>query len=161
MRKLNNRLKLWVIERLKYHISESVYSKVSELIRHVLEKEFKIKIFASDYFVAKTFLRNTSIFANEKALNLSLEEICKEKLVMKEFGELATEKSKYNVDKDKAVKLVKKISVEKGRLLLHEKILLWFPDYLEITYKTISVIMHENGYLAIPIRYYIAIMVHI
>lgn len=88
-----------------------------------------------------------------------MQEICKERLVLKEIGELATEKSKYNIDKEKAIKLVKKISIEKGRLLLHEKIFLWFPDYLDINYRMINSIMNEKGYLSIPCRYYIAIMV--
>lgn len=147
-----------IIERLKFHLSESVFSKVSETIRYILEKEFLIKIFASDYFVAQTFVRNTNIFANESARNLSLEEICKEKHVLKEIGELATEKSKYKIDKDKAVRMIKKIASERGRLLHHEKILLLFPDYFEIYYKSLNVIMNENGYLPITHRYYIAIM---
>jgi hypothetical protein len=147
-----------ILERLKFHISESVFPKVSEILRFLLEIEFKIKIFASDYYVAKTFLRNTSIFSNENSQNLSLEEITKEKLILKEIDELATEKSKYNIDKEKAVKIVKRVASERGRLLLHEKILLWFPDYFEINNKLINVIMNENGYLSIPCRYYIAIM---
>jgi len=150
-----------IIERLKFHISESVCKRTSEFIRNILESEFKLKIFATDYFVVQSYLRNTSIFVDENTQNLTLEEIFKEKPIMKEIGELATEKSKYNIDKEKAVKLVKKISCEKGRLLLHEKILLWFPDYLDINYKMINVIMNEKGYLPIPCRYYIAIMVSI
>jgi hypothetical protein len=90
---------------------------------------------------------------------LTLEEISKEKLQLKKIGELVTEKTKYNIDKKKAEKLLIKISLEKGRLLLHEKIFLWFPEYLDVNYKTISVIMNEKGYLPIPSRYYIAIMV--
>jgi hypothetical protein len=90
---------------------------------------------------------------------LTLEEISKEKLLLKKIGELVTEKTKYNIDKKKAEKLLIKISLEKGRLLLHEKIFLWFPEYLDVNYKTISVIMNEKGYLPIPSRYYIAIMV--
>jgi len=90
---------------------------------------------------------------------LTLEEILKEKLQLKKIGEFVTEKTKYNVDKKKAEKLLIKISLEKGRLLLHEKIFLWFPEYLDVNEKTISVIMNEKGYLPIPFRYYIAIMV--
>lgn len=129
------------------------------MIRYILEAEFKIKIFASDYYVAKTYFRNTSIFADENTQNLTLEEISKEKLLLKKFGELVSEKTKYKIDKKKVEKLLVKISLEKGRLLLHEKIFIWFPDYLDINYKTISIIMNEKGYLPIPHRYYIAIMV--
>lgn len=152
-------MKNLIIERLKYHISESVFSKISELIRNILHTEFKIKIFASDHYVSKYYFRNSSIFTDENTENISLEDICKEKLQIKKIGELYTEKSKYNIDKKKAEKLIKKISHEKGRLLLHEKILLWFPDYLDINYKSITVIMNEKGFLSIPCRYYIAIMV--
>ena len=154
-------MKNLIIERLKYHIAESVFSKISELLRNILQNEFKIKIFALDYCVSKSHLRKTIIFADEKTHNLTLEEICKEKLQIKKIVEIVTEKSNYKIDRKKAEKLLKKISLEKGRLLLHEKYLYWFPDYLEINYKSLNIIMNEKGYLSVPCRYYIAIMVFI
>ena len=132
---------------------------MSEMIRFILESEFDIKVSVYDNFLAKSFLRKINLFANEKIPNHTLEEICKEKLVLKEIGDFETEKSKYNHGKEKTLKLIKKITQEKSRLLLHEKVLLYFPDYLEINFKMINIIMNESGYLSIPCRYYIAIMV--
>jgi len=132
---------------------------MSKIIRYILENEFHVKINAFDNFISKSFIPTINIFENEKSCNVNLEEISKEKLIMKDIGDLSSKKSIYLIDEEKTFKLIKKISNEKSRMLLLDKVLICFPDYLEINYKIINIIMNENGYLSIPTRYYIAIMV--
>ena len=153
------RLRNEIISRLKFHLSESVYIKTSELIRYILDTEFKVKFSIPDSLASRSFLQNSTIFSKEKNPYLSFNEICKEKLIVKEEGELChSSESKYKYDKGEARKLLKTIICEKNRILLYEKLLLLFPDYLDINMKMINIIMNESGFISIPQRYYLAIM---
>ena len=132
------------------------------MIRYILENEFQLIINCPDYHETKGFVENNNIFVKDKKFNLTFEEIVKEKLLFKEEGEFFhSYESKYSFNKDATLKLLKKISFEKSRLLLHEKLFFWFPDYLELSYKKFNIIMNENGVISIPTRYYIAIMVNL
>ena len=66
---------------------------MSKIIRYILENEFHVKINAFDNFISKSFIPTINIFENEKSCNVNLEEISKEKLIMKDIGDLSSKKS--------------------------------------------------------------------
>lgn len=54
--------------------------------------------------------------------------------------------------------LVDKMFLTNGRLFHHERMLTWFPSYLELFTETITTIMNSDDVLPITWKYYISIM---
>jgi hypothetical protein len=54
--------------------------------------------------------------------------------------------------------IIKHISKMKGRLFLYEHYLSWFKDYFNHYMRTTYLLLHEEGFIPLTWRYYIAIM---
>ena len=54
--------------------------------------------------------------------------------------------------------LLTEIFINNGRLLHHERLLCFFPEYLQLQFKLINELMNMHTVLPVQYRYYLSIM---
>ena len=94
--------------------------------------------------------------------DLNLDEILKQDLRLKDNGELLNNyHSIYKYNLNITLRYIKELSRQRMRILLTDQIFMWLPNYFDLHYKCVNILLNEDGYIPKNYRNYIAIMVKI
>ena len=74
------------------------------------------------------------------------------------FSKKASESTENSDDQVDLEQLLTDIFIMNGRLLHHERLLCYFPEYLKMNFKVINDLMNVQTILPITHRYYLSIM---
>lgn len=146
------------------HLVENIVVRNSKIIKYILSVVFEINITTPEtrFFNVIFPSRDLPRLFSKKIYNVSnsLEEILKEDIEIKKYGDLLyLYKPVYPFNIDKVKEILNMNFIQRGKLYLFENLCMLFPEYLEMSYKTFGTLMCEEGYLPILWRYYLAIMV--
>lgn len=99
------------------------------------------------------------VFSDEEIYNLDDVKDLND-LEMKKLGDLIDKyESMYQIDPNLTTKNLNTLSINYGRILLHEWFMFWFPHYFEKYADTIETLFLKDEFIPITWRFYIALMV--
>ena len=142
-----------ITDLLVQNVSELISAKSIIIFKSFLEKMGKVNTYNNDcLFQTKDFSKLSLFFEPTCLLDNINDQICVNE-------DSAFRYNFYPVKKEKALNILKKICRERGRIFIHEKLFLKFPEYLELNNNTYKFLMLKEGYLPLTWRFYLAIMV--
>jgi hypothetical protein len=126
-----------------------------------LRSIFKENFSPTDCYISSNFdtiLETIVPEISEKTLNKTIEEILILDLSVVGFNSsIIKHKSMYNKEEINS-EYILKLSKIMTKVHMYEHFFLWFEDYLKIYFKTMDMLMVEDGFIPKTWRYYIAIM---
>jgi hypothetical protein len=138
---------------MRYLYTEVIYEKHLYLIDLIIKNHFQeytkdFNLIESNFknlHIERASVSESSFYKNEANISLFETEITKKLSIYNTFEKInLTDMAKF--------------LHRHNKLYLYEHYFVWFKDYFQHYLKSINVLLHSNGYLSIPWRYYIAIM---
>ncbi len=148
-------------KRLKYFCEESVYNRSKLFFCLILRSIFKENYSPTDSYISSNFDTILEIVSNEnldKNIDKTIDEILNLDLSLIGFNSsIIRHKSMYNKQQINS-EYILKLSKIMTKVHMYEHFFLWFEDYLKIYFKTMDILMMDDGFIPKTWRYYIAIM---
>jgi hypothetical protein len=146
---------------MKYFCEESVFNRSKLFFCLYLRSIFKENFSPTDCYISSNFdtiLETLVPEIQEKTLDKTIDEILNLDLRVVGFNSsIIKHKSMYNKEEINSEYILKLCKIM-TKVHIYEHFFLWFEDYLKIYFKTMDILMVEDGFIPKTWRYYIAIM---